>query len=83
MQILVIGPEPLFKELLRKIGNDHDIVHTETIENIDSGAEFEIVIDFTSEESIDNVSSLLTRIKANAYMLNSVKTSLQELSYLL
>ena len=83
MRILVIGEKPLFQELAKKIGDEHTLDHITTVNEIEDFPTIDVAVDFTADESIDHVEYLVTHVNASLYLLNTVKSSLHEISYLL
>ncbi len=82
MQIIVIGDTVLFQELAEKAGSEHQLTRLDNAGDYSGDGPVDMVIDFTIEESVDNLFSLFDHIQADLYVLNTVKTSLHELAYL-
>lgn len=84
MQVIVIGPEALFEELSEKLGDKHALEHLDSPMSYAGDASPDLVIDFTTGDSVDNLFDLFENIDdAGLYMINTVKTSLHELSFLI
>ena len=83
MQIIVIGEDRLFEELKLKLGNSHDYRHVIAGEVIDEPVETDLAVDFTVDESPENLASLLDKVRARVYLVNVIKSSLAENSFYL
>ncbi len=83
MRIIVIGGEGLFNELKTKLGNSHDYVHVLSGEVLETSEEADIAVDFTIDESPENLAGLLENVRARLYLVNVIKSSLTENSYYL
>lgn len=82
MQIFVIGAASLFEELSQKAGDSHELIHLEHPSAYQQNTQAPLVIDFTTDESVDNLFALFEHIDAVTYLVNSVKTSLHEMAFL-
>jgi 3-hydroxybutyryl-CoA dehydrogenase len=78
MKVLVIGEDLLFDELREKLGNSHDYVHIISSEVLESIEEVDLAVDFTCDESPENLAILTERVIARIYLVNVVKSSLAE-----
>ena len=83
MQIIVIGQPVLFDEFREKAGDSHTITRLDTSSDYQGEDHFDMAVDFTADESAENVAELFHFIKADFYLINAVKSSLHEIAYLL
>ncbi|MEJ2003948.1 MAG: 3-hydroxyacyl-CoA dehydrogenase family protein [Cyclobacteriaceae bacterium] len=82
MQIIVIGPQALFEDFSKKAGEGHELIHLVNARAYAGKEPVDVAVDFTIEDSVDHLFDLLDHIQAGIYLVNSVKTSLHELAYL-
>lgn len=83
MKILVIGADTLFQELLEKLGEEHEYTHVHQAPQLEDRVEVDIAVDFTIDESPDNLVELLQHAGARFYFVNVIKSSLAEMAFYL
>jgi 3-hydroxybutyryl-CoA dehydrogenase len=81
MKILVLGDTSLFQELQEKLGDSHDYLHVSESTELSERIQTDVAIDFTIDESPDNLVELLQRVEATHYLVNVIKSSLTEMSF--
>ena len=70
-----------FRSYRKKLGNSHEYLHVSESTSISERLQVDVAVDFTIDESPDNLVELLQRVEASFYLVNVIKSSLTEMSF--